>query len=79
MKKRLLALVLGMTMAVSLLAGCGSKETEQETAAPAASQGEDAAPTEGEDTAPAETGSSDGVYKIALSNSYMENGCYHGW
>ncbi|MCI8598009.1 MAG: substrate-binding domain-containing protein [Lachnospiraceae bacterium] len=74
MKKRLLALVLGMTMAVSLLAGCGSKETEQETAAPAASQGEDAAPTEGEDTAPAETGSSDGVYKIALSNSYMENG-----
>jgi ribose transport system substrate-binding protein len=61
MKKRLLALVLGMTMVASMLAGCGSKET---TAEPAASE----ASTDSQAEA------ADGVYKIALSNSYMENG-----
>lgn len=68
MKKKLLSLLLCMTMAVSMLAGCGSKEeakepaadTGKEEAAPAATAaGEEAKADEGE--------AKSGSYKIGIS------------
>ncbi len=66
MKKRFLAVVLGIAMISSLFTGCGNADADTKPAAEDSSAAEESSG----DTEEA----SDGVYKIALSNSYMENG-----
>ena len=66
MKKRFLAVVLGIAMISSLFTGCGNADADTKPAAEDSSAVEESSG----DTEEA----SDGVYKIALSNSYMENG-----
>ncbi|MBU9738496.1 sugar ABC transporter substrate-binding protein [Diplocloster agilis] len=68
MKKKLLSVLLCMTMAVSMLAGCGSKEEAKEPAAEAGK--EEAAPDKtpaGEEAKADDGETKDGGYKIGIS------------
>ena len=68
MKKKLLSVLLCMTMAVSMLAGCGSKEEAKEPASEAGKEEAAPAATAAGDEAKAGEGEAKGgSYKIGIS------------
>lgn len=76
MKKKVLALTLSLVLAVSALAGCGSKK--EETKAPETKSGETKAQENKEETKAASNGESKGVIKLGalapLTGNYAEYG-----
>ncbi|MBS6397419.1 MAG: carbohydrate ABC transporter substrate-binding protein [Clostridiales bacterium] len=67
MKKRVISLILCAAMAVTMLAGCGSKE---EAATPAPEEGTEAAPEEGAEAAPEEAASDVTIQVAAIETAY---------
>ena len=67
MKKKVLSLVIAASMVAAVFTGCGSSATSS------AEEGTTST-SEAAEASTAEETDSEGAYKIALSNSYMENG-----